>query len=617
MKRIRTKIALTAVVLLAFAPLVQFAYLGHFSRMTKDDYAYIGKPLESSAWEAMLFWRENWNGDYTNFLLYGLLAPLGERLPSIFPSVIIVVGLVGYAWFNARLLTLLGLSHHRRLIAAALASLTLVAFFGGSYSLVVFYWFAASVEYALPVVILMVCLALGASTVGWASTPRRLSMAAIVFSLLGFLNAGFSEMYLVFQSVVLALLGVCAFAIAEKAERRRATVLILAALLGTAAGAAAQLSAAGVAYRLSLTELWTSPIEPVRELPLLIVRTLALLPAYLTDKFAFSGFKMLAAAGLAATMSLSRPARPDARQPCKPSARWPLVIGLAVQLGFLPVLWSYTSDLPYILGRFSYAYALVLLLNTGLIIALLAMTARPNRFRQRLGTRRGTLLYHSIVLFIIGALFALPEVRATVPEAVLYFTITSYLLAGIYIWQLAFAFVAKGDRRANRVGLLSLASAGLTVASLAVMIAVVSWVQGVIYDYAIAPVVFPLTLTGLMWGASAGMLIRRHVPLGGGNARWYRAVVLFSLLVALVNGWNLITAQTQKTGELAESARIWDETHQEILRLLDEDKSAVYTREFLFRGNHINRRFPPHYGSRQLTWHEKLFYGLDYEPSFG
>ena len=617
MNSIRIRIAYSAVILLAFIPLVQFAYLGHFSRLTKDDYVYIGKPMESSAWEAMLFFRENWNGDYTNFLLYGFLAPLGERLPSIFPSVIILLGLVCFTWFNARLLTFLRVSHYRRLSAAVLASLTLVAFFGGSYSLLAIYWFTVSVEYVLPVMILMVCLALGARAMGWAKTTRRLSMAAIAFSLLGFLNAGFSEMYLVFQSVILALIGIYALGATEKAGRRRSFILILAALLGTAGGAAAHLSAAGVSYRLSLSVLWNNPIEPVRELPLLIARTLELLPAYLTDKFAFSGFKMLAAAGLAATLALAQPARADFKQPHKLAASWLYVIGLVVQLGFLPVLWSHTSDFPYIFGRFSYSYSLALLLNIGLIIAFLAMAARPNQLVQRLDTRRGRLLYNSITLFIIGVLFVLPEARAIVANAAMYFTVTSYLMAGIYIWQLAFALAAEGDRRAIRVGLVSLASAGFTVAPLAVMIAVVSWVQGAVYDYTITPVLFPLILTGLIWGSSAGMLLRRHALLGNGNLRWCRAVVLLSLLVAIVNGWNLISAQTQKMEELAESARIWDETHQEILGLLDEDKSVVYTREFLFRSFHINRHFPLQYSYRQLTWQEKLFYGLDYEPSFG
>ena len=606
-----------ALALLAYCPLALFAYLGHFSRLTYDDYGYLAKPLESGTWEAMLFWREHWNSDYTNFFVYGLLAPLGERLPAVFPSVIIVVGLVGFTWFNTKLLTFLGVKRHLRLVAAALAALNLVAVIGGTFSLASFYWFTASVEYMLPVMILVVSLALGAKAVGWATTPRRRSTAAVAFAALAFLNAGFSEMYLVFQAVALALLGVCAYGIAGRSDRRLTIVLILAALMGTAVGAATHLSAAGIAYRLALTELWGRPIEPIRELPLLIVHTLETLPRYLTHQFAFSGFKMLAAAGLAVTLAFSRPARPAVGERWQPAARWPHLIGLLVQLGYLPFLWSHTSDLQQVLGRYSYSYCLVLALNLGLIVALLAMIVQPDRCNKYLNSPRGNLLYHSLALCIIGFLFALPEVRSILDEAILYFLVTAYLLAGIYIWQLAFAFAEKVDRQTGRVGLLSLSSAGITVALLASMVAVVSWVQGAIWEYSVAPVVAPLTLTGLLWGASVGVLIRRQLPAANGLRVWYMVAILASLLVAIANGWTLVSAQLQKADELAEHARIWDETHQEILTLLAEDRSAVSSREFLFRSFHINRLYPLQYAPRQLHWHQKLFYGLDYEPEFG
>ncbi len=245
------------------------------------------------------------------------------------------------------------------------------------------------------------------------------------------------------------------------------------------------------------------------------------------------------------------------------------------------------------------------------------MIMLPNRFSRYLDSTRGRLLYHSIVLFTICIIFALPEMRGIVAEAVWYFHVTSYLLAGIYIWQLAFVFRGKVDQQANRVGLLALACAGLTVVSLAVMIAVVSWVQDTIYDYALTPVVFPFVLTGLLWGASVGMLIRRHVPLAKGLALWYRAFILLSLLVAIANGRTLVEEQTRKLDDLVEFAQVWEETHQEILHLLDVDRSALQSQEFLFHSGHINRRFRMLYRPRKLHWHEKLFYGLEYEPSFG
>ena len=73
--RSRHDISTIVFVLLAFVPLLLFAYLGQFSRLVADDYAYLGKALESGIWESMLFWREQWVGDYSGLLFMGVLAP--------------------------------------------------------------------------------------------------------------------------------------------------------------------------------------------------------------------------------------------------------------------------------------------------------------------------------------------------------------------------------------------------------------------------------------------------------------------------------------------------------------------------------------------------------------
>ena len=70
---------------LALVPALLFAYLGQFSRLMPDDYKYLGKPVEIGIWQALHYFRGTWHGGYTNFLLYGLLAPRGVEVPSIFP----------------------------------------------------------------------------------------------------------------------------------------------------------------------------------------------------------------------------------------------------------------------------------------------------------------------------------------------------------------------------------------------------------------------------------------------------------------------------------------------------------------------------------------------------
>lgn len=72
------------------------------------------------------------------------------------------------------------------------------------------------------------------------------------------------------------------------------------------------------------------------------------------------------------------------------------------------------------------------------------------------------------------------------------------------MWQLAFGFTNQSDLRAKRIGALTLCSAVLAFALLAVLLAVALRMQGFIFDYLFAPVVFPFVITGLLWGASVG-----------------------------------------------------------------------------------------------------------------
>ena len=613
------RVAVLALVLLAILPLLLYVYQGQFIRLIRDDYGHLGMALEAGTWEALLFWREHWNGDYSNYLLYSLLAPLREKAPMVFPAVLLALGLAGFYWLNAKLLAFLAVDKHRRSAALALASLILVAFINGAYDIVSFYWFTGSVEHTLPVLLLLPCLALGAEAARWARSPVRLALAAAGFAGLGFLLAGFSEIYLIFQAVFLALLALYVCAFAAKRQRRALLVLTVAGFLGSLVSLMAQATAPGAAYRMLQSELWGMSIEPVRELFALVARTGETMLPYLVHAQALAGIKLLAAVGLAVTLILSRPARPGKLQLRWRLMRAPLVIGFLVQLAFLPFLWAHTSNSLDILGRYSYQYFTVIMLNLALIAAMLAMLvmlARANRFFTYLTSERGFLVYCSAVLLIIGLLFVVPELRSIHHKAAVYFCATAYLLIGIFIWQLAFACAPRGDRRAHRMALLTILSAGMTVVALAALLAGMLWVQGVVFDYTLPSAAFMSMVSAVILGAAIGALLRRSLLDAGRDRRWIRWASLLSLGVAGLIGWGIVADQLGMIDELAVGAEIWDDTHQEILLLRDSDAAALDTQEFLFRGPHISRRFRPMFVTRRLTWRERLFYGLDYEVDF-
>lgn len=611
MERVFKLFVVFATLALALALLLQCVHQSQFIRLVGDDFGYLGAALELGTWEAMRDERARWSGDYTNFLIYGLLAPFGARAPALISNVFIATGLVGFSTLIARVPTYFCLGAHRRLAAFALASLILVAFIFGAYTPITFYWFTGCVEYSMPVVVLSVCLALGAATAKWARSGLRLSLAAIAFAAAGFMVAGFSEMYLVFQAVCLTALGIYALVFARGQERRVYVVIIAAALAGTAASLALQMSAPGIQYRLSLTEYWHRTVERVRDLPSLIVGTADLMQRYLTDHNAVSVFKLLAAAGLALTLTLTQPAPRRSRATQKPAAPWPFVVMLIVQLAFIPYLWSHSSDSRVLFGRFSYSYMLTISLNIVMICAAIVMSWRPKRLRNFLNTPRGQLIYSISVLLIVGGLFALPEIRSIVDRASLHSWVTSCLLAGILLWQLAFCFADPEDWRSKRMGWLALFSAVLTIAILAIMLAVALRMQGFVYDYTFTPVVFPFAFTGLLWGAAVGALIRRQLSAENAATALLGCASLLSLLVAAAISWNIFTAQTKLTDDLKEDARIWDATYQEILMLRDTHPTRFAYREFRFRSGHISRVWPLKTRVRHISRREERFYRLN------
>ena len=610
MDRVYKHFVAIAALALSLTLLLQCVHQSQFIRLMGDDYGYLGGALEFGTWEAMRNARARWNGDYTNFLLYGLIAPFGARAPALITSVFFAIGIVSFCALVLRVLAYFGLGRHRLLAALAMASLILVAYIYGAYTPITFYWLTGCIEYSLPAVALAACLALGTAAVKWARSRSRLTVAAIAFAALGFMVAGFSEMYLVFQSATLSVLGIGALVFARGRVRRAYAVIIAAALAGTAASLALQMTSLGVQRRLAMTEYWDQPVERVRDLPALIVGVAEFTPGFLTDQNAISGFKLLAASGLAVTLALSQPVSRRSRETRKVASPWPFVLTLIIQCAFLPYLWSHSSDSLIFFGRFSYSYMLIISLNIVLVIAAAAMVYRPMRLRDYLNTPPGQIYYSSAVLLLTGALFAVPEVLGIADRAYDYCLVTSFLLAGVLLWQLAYDFADRSDRRARRIGALTLFSAVLTIAVLAIMLAVALRLQGFLYDYIFTAVVFPFVFTGFLWGASVGSLIHRQLSIANARISLPRWGGLLSLLVAAAISWAIFTAQAKLTDDLKEGARIWDATYQEILMLRDTHPTEIAHREFGFRHYHISRIWPLETRVRRLQRREVIFFML-------
>lgn len=604
----------TLALLGSLVPLLLFAYLGQYSRLMADDYGHLGKALESGTWEALLFWREYWNGDYTNFLLYGLLAPLGATAPSVFPTCIILIGIFGFRWLGLKLLAFLEINRNRYLIALSLASLILTASINGFNTEQVFFWLSASLEYTWPVLTLLVGLAAVTELGSRISGNKQLSAAALAVCLGGFLNAGFSEMYMVFQLVFAAFMVVCAYTFVDGPKRRAYLILGCAAFVGTLVSLPVQLTAPGIILRSSLQESWGVIYEPVRDLPALLVRTWDETLKQLVHPRAFAGFMLLAAAGLSVTLKLYQPnPRPGTHLPQSRLAASPLWCGILIQLIFAPVLWLHTSDNPDVFARFSYPYTSVIVLNLTLILVKLAAVRRQDVLHRALTTSYGFTAYCSAILLTSSLLFALTQIRSIHFEALTFLFVSALTLPAILCWQLTSILVARDDRQAKRLALPALLSSMVTVLAYTTLVAVSLWGQGLAVPRIFAPGTFLLMASGLLWGACIGALIKRACPAGEARNHWFRRLSTLSLLFAASITTGIVIGRAKRMDDFAVNARLWDQTHLEIMRLRDAGDPGIHTRKFPIHRISDSSRTPPTYRHAPLSWRQKMFYSLDYD----
>ena len=194
----------------------------------------------------------------------------------------------------------------------------------------------------------------------------RIEAATVIVAALSFLNAVFSAMYLVFQGAFLSLLLPGAMSFMYGPKRRRYLILLCAGWLSTAAGALVIATAPGFSVRLASTVYAELNLgSPIRDLPALLLRTVAITFEQIGHQPAFAGFALMLSLTLCLTLSAYRPRNPVAARRTPALAAGPLLAGLFVQALFLPILWSHTSDATQFLGRFSTGFFLVILPEFG------------------------------------------------------------------------------------------------------------------------------------------------------------------------------------------------------------------------------------------------------------
>ena len=494
------------VALLALLLPAALAYLGSFSRLLSDDYCHIAWGAQRGLLGGLQYVRDTWNGSYSNYFVQFLFGSNGESAPAVLAILTIVIWLFGLARLTLIALAQLRVDRYRLPLALAVSGLLVAAAINGFQSMQSHYWMSANVAYAMPVAILVLIVAIGLHLA--LRSGRRISAAICFVAAVTLFNAGFTPMFLVFQGAVLSvlMLGACLFLC--KTVRRRCLFLLGAGWLSTAAGALIMLTAPGFWGRLGSSkypDLNLGP--PIRALPELLWRSLEILFEQVGHQPAFTGFALMFSLVLCMTLSLYRPQRVPVRLRPAALARRPLWAGLAVQLLLLPILWAHTSDATQILGRYSAAFFLVILLNLAQILVLgllLAFRQRADRIlRQSESSWRA---YISAVLLAALMLFAIDQARSIHYKAAAFLLCSAIAWLCLLLWQLA---DRRPDRESRLWRCLPLFAIGAALFSYLALIGMSLFALGFLSERILAGAAFLQVSSGAIWGLGLGLLLRR------------------------------------------------------------------------------------------------------------
>ena len=595
-------------VALALIPLLLFTYFGLSTRLHADDYVNLALPLRIGAWEAMLHWRGLWNGGYSNFLLYGLLAPLGVAAPPFFSFTLIATSFVAFSWVVNTVLAHLSIKKDRRALVVALASLMMAATINGIYTPHTFHWFTSAVVYMWPAGMFLLGIALAVEAARRLRGNIQLLLAAIASAVYAFVNAGFSEMYLVFQLSAVALIAVFVMSFPAGPKRRSYLVLTMAALLASFASLALQVSAPGFATRSSASVHTSIFVLPLRDIFILIGRALDETLLYAGQQKSFAGFMLVAFAALFLTLTAGNRLPVESESRRLRAVKAPHAFALIVQLLFVPILWSQQSNDPQVFGQFSYAYLTAVSLNLFAIVVLLALVWRNLMLADMLNRGDGLMKYCTVVLLVVCLFFAMTQFRNIDFRASSYLFFSALTLLIMLGSQLA---VIADETRLRRLALLSAFITASAIVTLAVLVSVETFMVRNIVRRSLAPIPYALMLAGLINGVTLGALIRFGFRLTGARAVWLRWLGLCCLIAALTIGAGIVIGQSRRIGYFQEYVEIWESQHQEIIRLRDEGDPAVFTMNLKrIVGGKMDQR-PPTYLVAPIEPREKFFYGLE------
>ncbi len=561
----------TFLAVLSCLPTALFAYMGQFSRMFHDDFLVAAIGLELGGIGSVVYYYNGWTGAYSSIFLKTGLAPHSVLLPSLATLFIVVVWLVSLFWLFRQAFAVLRIEGRVGLIALAASALTTAAAINAFYTPQSFYWFAANMQYTVPLVAMSGCLALALWTIRLADSRASLFIVAGACALISFLTAGASEMFLVFQSVFFVLLAPTAFVIVDKPRRRALAIVAGAMLLATAIGLVIQLSSPGIAIRMqSDAQTYRPPIRSLRQLSII---TIQFTFESIGRQEVFAGFALLMAIGVFIALRTAKPSSAPSVPYSAERLSLGVLVGLGVQLVFLPILWAHKSDSPQILGRYSPSYMLVICLHFVMLMAFLVSAWQRRRLKRALERARpGLAIASALLLTGFLLLFALTQIRSIDSRASTYLTISSLVFIAVLalLWQ-----GDNTDRLARKLGLLAIGSSIISWVTIAALVCVTFIGHGFSDNRIFAGPAFLQVVAGLFWGVCLGYAIRSSAFSVANRGAWERWLAIGSLALAFVVACGIFLGQAKFVPDLQTYAAEWDARHAYIISQRDSGQDHI------------------------------------------
>ncbi len=598
--RFRFPVGWLVLLMLSLAPLAVFTYLGSQSRLIGDDFWVFGAGRDLGPWETILRVRDSWTSTYSDFFLHSLVVPLRETAPRIMPAIIMIIWNFALACIVFQVLRLLKIGRHRLIISIVFAAFIAGATVNGILSPLSIYYYWGAVKYLLPMALLTVYTAAALLLIPRLKSRRQVVVATLAGSIFCFINAGFSEMFLIYQLAFMTMALAALALFMRDPLRRVAFTFYGGGWLATFASFLIQVSAPGIANRNAYAqEILGEYTASVAEL---IIDSLAQTLRLTYDADIFAGFMLLFFLGLYTMLSVYRPGqRSDDHEPIEMTRSF-LLSGFLAQLLFIPFIYSHSSDLPQALGRYSYAYSIIFVINGGLLIGLGILLLYRQRINAWLAENQSAAdIIAMAALLIILILFALTQIRPIYWKVFAFLFSSCHILLLMLVWLLAQKFL----RRRLATFVLCVYGAFLALNNAVILPEIYTHMRVIPRTLTMLP--YSMVMLGLLWGVLLGFVLKQHEGSGRSKTRLGNILRLICFCAVMLISIAIVGRNAQLIPSFETFAREWDARQDYIIARRDSGQRVIAVSPLSFDLGTYMKQIKPFL----IDPHAPYYYGVD------